>query len=294
MKLTWCINSYRNLPYLKLAIKSIRKNAFYKDSPIIVYTENDNETAEWIFYQEGITPIVEYNDVPKGIGGGANEAIARVKTEFFSLIHSDMYISRHYDKPLLEEVEKSSIPTVACAWRFEPNIWHQPSRVGTTMVPDDVADGLGVYHYDFQIENFEAAADAFVAQPECRFRKTEGVSYIMRKSDWDRIGGNDPIYSPASWEDMDLNVRMAYHNYNFVVTTKALVWHFGSRGAIFMDQPDKLIGRSERQIQAEKDNAVKWMKKWGEAPTFDENGFIILTDGLKKKYKELYEISDGR
>ncbi len=55
-----------------------------------------------------------------------------------------------------------------------------------------------------------------------------------------------------------------------------------------MDQLDKLKGRSERQIKAEDANVQKWMKKWGEAPQFDENGFIILTDGLKKRYKEIY------
>ena len=54
------------------------------------------------------------------------------------------------------------------------------------------------------------------------------------------------------------------------------------------DQPDKLVGRSERQLKAERDNAAKWLTKWGEAPTFDENGFIVLTEGLKKKCKEIY------
>ena len=276
------------MPYLKLAIASIRRNAFYKDAPIIVYTENDPETGEWISSQPDITPIVETNAVQKGIGGGANVAISRVQTEFFSLVHSDMYISKHYDKPLLDEVEKSEVPLVACAWRVEPNVWNQPSRLGTTMVPTSSADGFGMYHHDFQAEAFESTADNFVISNNVKFRKVEGVSYVMRKADWDRIGGNDPLFAPASWEDMDLHLRMAYHGYNFVVTSKAVVWHFGSRGAIFMDQPDKLVGRSERQLKAERDNAAKWLTKWGEAPTFDENGFIVLTEGLKKKCKEIY------
>jgi GT2 family glycosyltransferase len=199
-----------------------------------------------------------------------------------------MYVSKHYDRPLLEEVEKSPVPLVACAWRFEPNIWHQADRIGTTMVPDNTDEGFGVYHYDFQPENFEAAADEFVTQPEFRYRKVEGVSYVMRKADWDKIGGNDPRYAPASWEDRDLEVRMDYFGYNFLVTSKAVVWHFGSRGAIFMNQPNKLIGRSARQIEAEKNNQAKWLEKWGEPATFEGHGPIILTDSLRKKCKELY------
>jgi GT2 family glycosyltransferase len=269
-------------------VASIRRNAFYKDSPIIVYTENDEETAAWIRSQADITPIVEYNDVQKGIGGGTNVAIANVKTEFFSLIHSDMYISRHYDAPLLEEVEKTKEPTVACAWRLEPNIWKQESRQGTTMAPADTTDGFGVYYHDFQAIDFEDWSEKFVLYNDISFRKVEGVSYVMRKSDWDRIGGNDPLFAPASWEDMDLHLRMAYNDYKFVVTSKAVVWHFGSRGANFMDQPDKITGRSERQLKAERDNAVKWVNKWHDLPRFDNDGFIVLTDGLKKRYKEIY------
>jgi GT2 family glycosyltransferase len=287
--LTWCINTHKNIQYLKLAVASIRKNAFYKNAPIIVYTENDVETYEWLRLQPDIEAIYEENLVPKGIGGGANEAIARVKTEYFSLLHSDMWISPYYDKPLLDLVKQNDKPTVACAWRVEPNIWQQPDRVGTTMVPVDTVNGFGLYHHDFQADAFDTFSHEFVRDNDVQYRKVEGVSYVMRKKDWDRIGENDPRYAPSSWEDCDITLRMAYHDYNFVVTTKALVWHFGSRGAIFMDQPNKLIGRSERQIKAEAANAKKWMDKWGEAPQFDAVGCIILTPTLKKRYKELYE-----
>ncbi len=285
---TWIINSYRNLPYLKLAIESIRKNAFYKGMPIIVYTENDTKTRDWLATQPDIEYIFETNAVAKGIGGGVNEAIKRVKTEFFSLLHSDMYISKHYDKPLLDIVEQSTKPTVACAWRVEPNIWNQGDRMGTTMAPANATEGFGVYWHDFQAEAFESYADEFVASNQIRFRKVEGVSYMMRKSDWDKIGGNDDLYRPTSWEDVDLHLRMAYNNYEFVVTSEAVVWHFGSRGANFMEQNDAITQRSERQLKAERDNSIKWMKKWGEAPTFDQYGFIVLTGGLKRRYSELY------
>ena len=34
-KITTCISSNNNLEYLKLAVKSVRQNAYYKDQPII-------------------------------------------------------------------------------------------------------------------------------------------------------------------------------------------------------------------------------------------------------------------
>lgn len=289
MNYSWIINSYKNLPYLKLAIESIRKNAFYKGMPILVYTENDTETRDWLATQTDVEYIYEENAVAKGIGGGVNELVKRVKTPYFNLIHSDMYISKHYDKPLFDIVSQATKPTVACAWRVEPNIWNQGDRMGTVMAPADTIDGFGVYWHDFQALNFEAFADAFVTENDIQFRKVEGVSYMMKVEDWNRIGGNDPLFAPASWEDMDLHLRMMVNNYDFVVTSKAMVWHFGSRGANFMDQNDKITGRSERQLKAEQQNAIKWMNKWGEMPKFDQYQFIVLTDALKKRYCELYD-----
>ena len=43
------IPSFNNLNYLKLAIKSVRQNAYYKDMPIIVHTENCTDgTDKWL------------------------------------------------------------------------------------------------------------------------------------------------------------------------------------------------------------------------------------------------------
>lgn len=48
-KITTCISSNNNLDYLKLAIRSVRKNAFFKDMPIVVYAENCSDgTDEWL------------------------------------------------------------------------------------------------------------------------------------------------------------------------------------------------------------------------------------------------------
>ena len=48
--ITHCISTYNNLPYLKLAIQSVRKNSYFKDAPFIVHAENCTDgTNEWLF-----------------------------------------------------------------------------------------------------------------------------------------------------------------------------------------------------------------------------------------------------
>ena len=59
------IPSYNNLNYLKLAVKSVRQNAYYKNMPIIVYAENCTDgTNEWLQdneYDIGIITIPKTN-----------------------------------------------------------------------------------------------------------------------------------------------------------------------------------------------------------------------------------------
>ena len=48
-KITTCISSNNNLEYLKLAVQSVRQNAYYKDMPIIIHTENCTDgTDKWL------------------------------------------------------------------------------------------------------------------------------------------------------------------------------------------------------------------------------------------------------
>lgn len=280
---TWVCNTFRSLPYLKLVIESIRENAYYKNQPIIVYTENDTETRDWLAQQPDIQHIYEENAVPVGIGGGVNKAIELVKTEYFSLVHSDFYISKNYDKPLLDIVSATEKPMVACAWRLEPNIFNNIDRVGTVFAPPNTEDGFGVYHHDFKKKEFLDWADDFVKNNQIGYRKVEGVSYMMRTK---YFLNNSDAYKPTSFEDHDQSVRMQLEGYDFVVTGKALVWHFGARSSHFLGQHDKLIGTSDRQKQGEARNYQKWLKIWGEAPSYDEFGFIKVTDKMRQIYNK--------
>lgn len=288
-KFTWGINTFMSLPYLKLAIESIRENAHYKNQPICVYVENDEETAEWIKQQSDITPIIEYNKTPVGIGGGVNKIVEQCKTEFVSIIHSDMYISKHYDAPLFDIVSSTEKPILACAWRLEPNIFGNQDRVGTTFAPPNTEEGFGVYYHDFKKKEFLTWADDFVNCGASGYRKVEGVSYMMRTK---YFINNDSRFAPTSYEDMMLNVLMQIKEYDFVVTPKAMVWHFGARSSHFLGQHDKLTGTSNRQKESEQKNFKTWLDLWGEPPHNDDYGFIKVSEQMKQRYKNNPELYD--
>ena len=272
--ITFCISTFNNLPYLKIAIDSVRKNSYYKDAPFIIHAENCSDgTDEWL-KENGEKYNLEYyidkNKIPLGIGGGMNFCADRVKTEFIMFLHSDFYVTKNWDKSLLNIFNKYPEKKMwVCSHRIEPNMFGVNSRPGTIIMPKEE---FGAYYDDFDKEYFEEWAQEFVNVNDFEIPKGEGVSGLIRKKDWDEIGGNDSLFAPASWEDMDLFLRMLQKEYEFILTSKSLVWHFGARGSHRLEENN---GKSsERQINAERLNQQKWISKWGRLPSFSKIGMI--------------------
>lgn len=271
--LTFCVSTYNNLNYLKLAIESVRKNSFYKDAPFVVHAENCTDgTDKWLVDNKDVYSLdvyIDHNTDPVGIGGGMNFCAERVTTEYMMFLHSDFYVTKDWDKACYDEILKHSDPVWVFSHRVEPDMFGSPQRYGTVIVPKDV---FGAYHNDFDSFLFERWAAEFVRDNDFTIPKTEGVSGLIKKEHWDRIGGNDNRFAPTSWEDMDLFLRMRNEGYKFVLTSKSLVWHFGARGSHRLEENDGKT--SERQRLSEEKNIKEWIKKWGRLPQFDEYGVI--------------------
>lgn len=277
--LTFCISTYNNLPYLMLAVESVRKNSYYKNSPFIIHAENCNDgTDEWLEenkYKFNLEIYIEKNETPIGIGGGMNFCADKVQTEYIMFFHSDFYVTKDWDLACYEEIQKHTGPTWVFSHRVEPNMFNNPSSRPGTLIVDK--DEFGEYYHNFNSVYFEEWAEEFVSINDFTIPKTEGVSGLISKKDWDFIGGNDPAFSPTSWEDMDLFLRMKQADYKFVLTSKSLVFHFGARGSHRLEENNG--NSSERQIKAERENSQKFYIKWDGFPTFDEYGTI---NGIKK------------
>jgi len=289
-KMTFCISTFNNLEYLKIAIDSVRTNSYYNDAPFIIHAENcDDGTDEWLkehAKEYDLEYYIDKNDVPLGIGGGMNFCAERVKTEYIMFLHSDFYVTKDWDLTLLQVFEQYPDEQLwVNSHRVEPKmftptdvaytLWDGDAsyRHGTVIVPQDT---FGAYHHDFQKDEFEQWAREFTQLNDFHVPKGEGVSGLIRKCDWDAIGGNDPLFAPASFEDIDLFLRMIQAGFRFVLPSTSVVWHFGARGSHRLEEND---GRSwMRQIESETNNQRKWLQKWGSLPKFDKFGMIC---GLK-------------
>lgn len=273
--ITFCISTFNNLNYLKLAVHSVRKNSYFLDAPFIVHAENCNDgTNEWLKENQSkydLTLIIEAdNKIVRGIGGGMNICAENVKTEYINFLHSDFYVTQNWDIELLKIHQKYPNEKLwVNSHRVEPNMFGSPQRPGTVIIDKEI---FGAYWNDFDQELFEEWAIEFTQMNNFEIPKGEGVSGLVKKTVWDETGGNDPLFAPSSWEDMDLFLRMMQNNVRFILPSKSLVWHFGARGSHRLEEN---AGKSsERQIIAERENQKKWLQKWKKLPIFDEYGMI--------------------
>ena len=288
-KITHCISSFNNLNYLKLAVKSVRENSYYKDSPLIIHAENCQDgTDEWLkenYKKWNFEYYVEKNEIPRGIGGGMNFCASKVQTEFINFLHADFYVSKNWDLELLKVFDKyPNQKMIVFSHRVQPNIFNENSRSGTLIVP---MDEFGEYYHNFEENYFLEWSAQFSEMNNFEIRKSEGVSGLIRKTDWDYIGGNDDRFAPAYWEDADLFIRMLNEDYKFVLTSKSVVYHFASRASRFPD--DNLKSRPLNLAQIEQRSTQEFIKKYGKLPERDEHDFYIpipIIDGSPNRINQ--------
>ena len=289
-KITTTISTNNNLDYLKLAIKSVRQNAYYKDMPIIVHAENCTDgTDEWLKTNPyDVEYYIDHNDNPKGIGGGMNFCVDKVETEFVNIIHSDMWVAPNQDIELLKLYDNIDKDTrlIASSFRIQPRIFpNDPDyRPGTVFVD---MEQFGAYTEDFDSNSFDKWATEFSQiNSELEVRKGGGAGFFCRVEDYKWIGGNDDIFRPASWEDKDLFIRMQLEGYEFRMIPHSVVWHFSARGSHFRDEAkDKFHMKSKRQQESEHRNMQRFINKWGRLPSEDDDSFVVPISGTNNQNK---------
>jgi len=277
--ITTCIGTYNSLPYLKLTIDSIRKNEHFK-SPLIVFADGCTDgTNEWLEENKkkyNITTIIEPRCVNSSNGYGMNRCAQDVKTEFINFIHADMYCTKDFDLELYDRI--TSYPNderwLISSYRIQPNVFHngtESDRPGTVMIDPAV---YGDMPEIFNAKLFDTDAAEFTKSYKTfSVTKAEGCSFIIKKRDWDFIGGNDVIFKPNGFDDMDLFLRMRQAGFKYETIGASLVYHFAGRGGNGFFGAG-LGQRNESNAMGEIQTSKAFFEKWGGYPEFDEYGMI--------------------
>ena len=262
--------SRNNLKYLKWSYNSIRKNLGYIHEICMADDFSNDGTWEWmqeIADKDGNVKI-HRNEGPKRLGHTIlyDTLINDYATNDIVMIyHADMYALPGLD----DEIDKHIKPgVVVSATRIEPPL-HPPG-------PEKILADYGIEPEEFNEQQLLRDLDKFKDSG----KTTEGIfaPWAIYKSDFQSIGGHDPLYAPQSKEDSDIFNRFLLNGYKFVQTWEGFVYHMTCRGSRFADgakrNPDGQVfmkGRETDEWLTQNIRSTRnFIRKWGHFVKHDE------------------------
>jgi glycosyltransferase involved in cell wall biosynthesis len=243
--ISFIIPSYNNLKHLKNVYTSIQKHA--PQAEVILLDDGSTDgTQDWIQQQncikyrseERVGHTILYD---KGIELATNEIVG--------ILHADMIIGPNYIENLIKHLEPGK---VVCATRIEPPLH-----------PEGKEKIIRDFGMDFDTLNIDAFENfTLEAQNEYKDQTTNGMfaPWILYKSDFQAIGGHDPLFAPFPYEDSDIFQRWILAGYELIQSRDAFVYHLTCRGHRWNEQ----IGKDDDYYKIVSERAAKnYLRKWG-------------------------------
>ena len=247
------IPTYNNLDYLKLCLKSLKKNSSYDHEIIIHINDGSDGTLEFIKSNN-----YKYTSSDNNIGlcSSINKAAKLVSNQYILYSHDDMYFCPDWDRVLLNEVNFLNHDYFYLSGTMiEPNSGHIMSDFGTdldTFKEDELLSKYkNINFYDHQGTHF--------------------APHLVSKKMWDKVGGFSEEFNPGIGSDPDFNMKLWKEGVRiFKGLNDFKVYHFGS-----------LTTRKKKNLIQNRGDKT-FLKKWG-----------ITTKFFKKHYLKSKTKYDG-
>ena len=265
MKISFIQPGRNNLKYLKWSYDSIRKNQGNHEVEICVADDFSND-GTWDWCKEMMDKDSNFkairNEGPTRLGHTIlyDRLVNEVATNDICIIyHADMYLC----PGALDEIKELIRPKqIVSLTRIEPPL-HPPG-------PEKILVDFGIEPEEFD----ESKLLRYLEDSQLdRDKTTEGVfaPWAFYKSDFQEIGGHDPLYAPQSKEDTDIFNRFQLNGVKFIQTWKGCVYHMTCRGSRFADgavrNPDGQVFMKNRETDewlVQNQKATRnFIRKWG-------------------------------
>jgi len=266
--------SRNNLKYLKWSYNSIRKNLGYTHEICMADDFSDDGTWEWMqeISEKDINVKCIRNEGPTRLGHTIlyDRLINEVATNDVVMIyHADMYACPRLDEEVLRHIEPG---VVVSGTRIEPPL--HPDG------PEKILRDFGIEPEEFDERGLIEFLNTEVMNQYGVGITTEGIfaPWAILKSDWDYIGGHDPIFAPQSKEDSDIFNRFHLANFKFKQTWGGFVYHMTCRGSRFKDGAMRnpagqvfMKGReSDEWLKQNLKSTREFIRKWGHMVKHDK------------------------
>ena len=206
------IPTYNNFEYLKLCIKSIKKNSTFNHEVIFHVNEGSDGTLQYLTDNKHKFSYTREN---AGVCVGFNEAVKLAKNKYVVLGHDDMYFCPKWDIVFSEELKK--IPNNADF--FLSGTMIQPFH---SYIKLDCGKTYLDFDEDKLLKNL----------PEIKFNDFQGTHWqpsLIPLNTWNKVGGFSEEFSPGLGSDPDFNMKLWNIGVRlFKGLSESRVYHFSS------------------------------------------------------------------
>lgn len=267
MKISIIQPSRNNLKYLKWSYDAIRRNQGEHTVEICVADDFSDKDGTWNWCLEMMEkdPLFKAirNEGPTRLGHTIlyDRLINDVASfDICMIYHADMYLC----PAALDHIEKHIGPKkIVSLTRIEPPL-HPPG-------PEKILLDCGVepelFDEDKLLHHLEMEYDIIHKD-----KITEGIfaPWAFMKSDFQEIGGHDPLYAPQSKEDSDIFNRFQLNGVQFIQTWEGFVYHMTCRGSRF-NPTLTTPGQNSSEWEAQNMRSTRnFIRKWGHFVKHDE------------------------
>ncbi|MHA2609643.1 MAG: glycosyltransferase family 2 protein [bacterium JZ-2024 1] len=165
-----------------------------------------------------------------------NYGAETASSEFLLILNDDITLTAPLTQPLLSAFESEEIFAVC------PPIWtlHQGKVV------DEACTRL-IWHRGFlwtplPVHPVQNYPDPF------SIPYFSGACVMMRKEIYHRLGGFQPLFSPAYWEDVDLSLRAWRRGFSILHFPAPPVWHHRGRSTSAFSPPSRSLLFTRNQL----------------------------------------------
>ncbi len=236
LPLSIVIPTWKNLEYLDLAYKGIAKNSAAGHEVIVFFNEIDDACRDWAESRN-----IQYtgSDENLGVCAAVNRGVELATREFVCFMNDDMYPLPGWDTELERFAGEAD------------KIWLSGTAVEAGKATECYIGGC-----DYGLTPSDFREEQLLADCESLRRPYNVVStwtpIVLKKRDWDAVGGFDEEYFPGNGSDPDLAMKMyEYGCRHFIGVGSSLVYHFSRTSISRFDDADVM-------------NPKKYFKKkWG-------------------------------
>jgi GT2 family glycosyltransferase len=211
------------------ALTALVRNTHVPYEVIVVDNNSQDETRSRL---AEITNLqVTFNDENRGFGAATNQAAARAHGEYLLLLNSDAFVHPGWWPPMRDALDEPTVGAVV------PQLLNEDGSLqcaGPLLARDGTVLSYG--------DGDDPAASCY------RFRRVldygSAACLLISRSTFTDLGGFDPLFGPAYYEDADLGLRLSEAGRSTIYEPQAQVTHVrhGSGSvalAIHLSEPNR-------------------------------------------------------